>query len=112
MTCCYRSNNFGWTPDGPALNSILYYPSDITTGPPSGTMSYDVYWTEPGSGIVRRYNGANVTTVAGTPRGFGMANGPALSAKFAANSPTGLAFFGNDLFIVDNGEVSLRLDAC
>ncbi len=99
----------GWSPDGPPSSSILSSPVGITFGPPTGSVAMDIVWSETGSGIIRRYNGQVVYTVAGTPLGFGLINGPALSSKFGGNGPQGLAFFGNDLFIADNGMVSRLL---
>ena len=102
----------GWSPDGPAGASLLSQPWALAAGPASGTMPVDVFWSESGTGIIRRYNGATVSTYAGTPRGFGFVNGPALGAKFAAGGPQGIAFFGNDLFIVDtNNHVIRKLDS-
>ena len=94
----------GWSPDGPASQSLAFYPKGMVVGPPSGALAYDVFWSDSGSGVIRRYNGATVATVAGTPRGYGYFNGPPLTSKFGSGGPAGLAFFGNDLFIADSGE--------
>lgn len=59
----------------------------------------DVYWTDAGTAVIRKLSGGIVTTVAGTPRGPGYADGPAVQAKFGPNGLNGLAFFGFDLFI-------------
>ena len=102
----------GWSPDGPPGSSILNQPWALAAGPASGPMPVDIFWTEAGNGIVRRYNGITVSTFAGTPRGFGMVNGPALSSKFASVGPQGIAFFGNDMFVVDtNNYVIRKLDS-
>ncbi len=103
-----KSGRSGWSPDGPAgPSSLVNNPTGLTLGPPSGSMPYDVYWTEAGNGVVRKFNGVTVSTVAGTARGFGSSNGPALSASFGSGGPRGLAFYGNDLFIADFGESRL-----
>lgn len=98
----------GWTPDGPAASSMLSSPYHITMGPGGSA----VYWTEAGTCVVRRLHiaAAQVSTVAGTPRGCGaVADGSALTARFGAGGPQGLGFFGNDLYISDSSNNVIRL---
>lgn len=97
----------GWTPDGPAASSVLSMPwALLLTGGDSTLV-----WTEQGSCIVRQLSlgSSVVTTVAGSPRGCGYVEGPALSARFAASGLLGLAAYGNDLFIADTCRCRCRL---
>ena len=102
----------GWSPDGPPGQSLLDTPCGMAFGPPSGPNPYDIFWTEAGSGIVRRFNWLAVSTVAGMPHGFGSTDGPALGgARFATSGPRGIAFSGSGLLIADTGNhVIRRLD--
>lgn len=95
--------------DGAPASSALNAPHGIAFGPASGTLPYDVFWTETGSGVVRRYNGSWVSTFAGTPYGFGIVDGPATAASFGTSGPRGLAFHGTDLFVADSGGWLVRV---
>ena len=67
-------------------------------------------WTDAGSCTVRKLDlsSAWVSTIAGTPRGCGYANGPALVSRFGATTGVtgmqGIAVYGNDVFVADTSK--------
>jgi sugar lactone lactonase YvrE len=82
--------------DGEALSAILMMPNDLVIDQDNG----DVYFTE-SSAVVRKLSGGIVSTVAGSALDYGMADGPAESARF--HGPYGIDIDAeNSLYVVDD----------
>ncbi len=68
-----------------------------------GGMALDstgrLHFTEGGSHTVKRLDGATLSLVAGSVKGLGGDDGPATAARL--DTPTGLAFAGKDLYVLD-----------
>jgi sugar lactone lactonase YvrE len=85
----------GWA-DGPGAWARFHEPAGIAA------VGGAVYVSDRGSHVLRRVDPATttVTTLAGTPGGFGSRDGLADEAMFS--SPTGLTTDGVDLYVADN----------
>ena len=98
-----------WSDDGPPSASLLSTPCGLAIGPASGPfMPFDLLWSEVGNSIIRRFNWLYVSTVAGTPKIVGSADGLALGSTFGSNGPQGIAILGNVMLIADTGNNVIR----
>ena len=86
--------------DGAATSASFNGPTAVAVGSDGA-----VYIADTGNHLIRKLDKGQVTTVAGSTKGFG--DGDALTAKL--DTPSGLAISsGGEIFIIDSGNHALR----
>ena len=89
--------------NGSATSAQLSFPRDIAVA-----SNGSVYISDINNNVVRRVSGGVITTIAGTgTSGFSGDNGQATQAQLG--QPTGVAVYGDSLYIADYGNGRVRL---
>ncbi len=91
----------GVSQQGDALSIAINTPGGMTLD-----RERRLVFSEGGGHTVKRLDGGALTVLAGTAKGFAGDGGPATNASF--DTPTGLAYLGDDLYVLDLVNLRIR----